>query len=305
MGRLQDRMEEDLTLLGLSDSTRRIYLLYCRKFAAFHWRSPEEMGVAEIRGFLLHQIQVDKVSLDAYRQMVAALKFLYKITLQRPGEVASIPFPRTRPPRLPNVLNEKELAALFAAVRNFKYRALLMCCYGAGLRISEACQLRVQDIDSQRMVLRVCYGKGDRQRLTLLSPHLLEMLRSYWLQHKPEDWLFPAATATGHVNTDRARRALHQARLEAGIKRRCTPHALRHSFATHLLDAGTDLVFIQALLGHRSLESTTRYTHVSIERISQAVSPLDRLPGLKDIVKPSDQAKTPKQTPTKPESGEA
>jgi integrase/recombinase XerD len=286
MGQLRDRMEEDLKLKGLSAATRRVYLLYSRRFVEFHRRSPREMGVAEIRSFLLHQLQVEKVSAETYRQMLAAVKFLYKVTLQRPTEVEGIPFPKKKPPRLPNVLNAKELVALFAAVHPFKYRTVLMCCYAAGLRISEACQLRVDDVDSQRMVLRVGHGKGDRQRLTLLSPRLLQMLRSYWRQDRPSDWLFPAATVTGHVSTDKVRRVLRQARLDAGLKRPCSPHTLRHSFATHLLDAGTDLVFIQTILGHGSIGTTTRYTHVSVERIGQVTSPLDHLPGLEDILQP-------------------
>jgi integrase/recombinase XerD len=287
MGQLRDRMEEDLKLKGLSAATRRVYLLYCRRFVEFHGRSPTAMGAAEIRGFLLHQLQVDKVSAETYRQMLAAVKFLYKVTLRRPAEVEGIPFPKKKPPRLRNVLNTKELVALFAAVSVFKYRTILMCCYAAGLRISEACQLRVQDIDSQRMVLRVCHGKGDRQRLTLLSPHLLQMLRTYWRLERPTDWLFPAATMTGYVSTDKVRKVLQKARQEAGLKRPCSPHTLRHSFATHLLDAGTDLVFIQTVLGHGSIGTTTLYTHVSIERIGQITSPLDHLPGLQDILTPS------------------
>jgi site-specific recombinase XerD len=278
MGQLHDRMEEDLKLRGLAPSTRRNYLLYGRKFAAFYMRSPEDLGEAEIRSFLMHQIQIAEVSYETYRQILAALKFLYTVTLQRPWEVDRIPFPRRKPRPLPIVLTPAELTALFAALRNPKYRALFMTCYGAGLRISEACQLQVADIDSNRMVLRVRQGKGCKERFTLLSPRLLHMLRSYWQIDRPAKWLFPGQRTNGHVTPDSARGAFRQAVLQAGLRARCTPHVLRHSFATHLLDAGTDLVLIQALLGHGSIRTTSRYTHVSLERLQRTVSPLEQLP---------------------------
>jgi integrase/recombinase XerD len=278
MGQLRDRMEEDLKLRGLSPSTRRIYLLYCRKFAAFYQRSPAELGEAEIRQFLLHHIQVEQLSYDSYRQILAALKFLYTVTLKRPWDVERIPFPRRRPRRLPQIPTDEQLAALFQVLRHPKYRALLMTCYAAGLRISEACQLRVEDIDSQRMVLRVRRGKGCKERYTLLSPRLLGVLRAYWRLEKPQVWLFPGSAADKPVCPDTPRQVFRQACAEVGLGPKCTPHTLRHAFATHLLDAGTDLVLIQALLGHGSIRTTSRYTHVSLGRIQATVSPLERLP---------------------------
>jgi site-specific recombinase XerD len=273
-------MEQDLILKGLAPSTRRNYLLYCRKFAAFYWRSPAEMGEEEIRHFLLHQIQVVQVSYDTYRQILAALKFLYTVTLQQPWTVIRLPFPKARPHPLPTLLNQQELVALFEAFRKPKYRALFMTCYAAGLRIKEACQLRVEDIDSSRMVLRVHYGKAGKQRCTVLSPRLLAVLRNYWQIAKPRPWLFPGQTATGHVSPDTARQVFRRACLTAHLDKKCSPHALRHSFATHLLDAGTDLVLIQALLGHSSIRTTSRYTHVSIARIQHVTSPVEQLPVL-------------------------
>ena len=271
MGQLHDRMEEDLRLKGYSPSTRR-------KFAAHYRRSPQELGEEEIRRFLLHQVQVDQLCYDSYRQVFAALKFLYTVTLGRPWDVERLPFPRYRQRPLPNVPHADDLTALFSALRSLKYRALLMTCYAAGLRISETCQLRVEDVDSRRMVLRVRQGKGAKQRYTVLSPRLLEMLRCYWRVEKPRDWLFPGATAAGHICADTVRQVFRRARDEAGLHRRLTPHSLRHAFATHLLDAGTDLVLIQALLGHRSIKTTSRYTHVSLRRIQTIVSPLEQLP---------------------------
>jgi site-specific recombinase XerD len=277
MGQLRDRMEQDLKLKGLSPATIRNYLLYARKFAAFFMRSPEELGAAEVRAFLLHQIEVEQLAYASYRQVYAALKFLYSVTLSRPGEVSRIPFPKRQSSALPKVLTVAELTAFFAAFRKAKYRALFMTCYAAGLRLGETCHLRIEDIDSKRMVLRVRAGKS-QERLTILSPRLLAVLRAYWRWAQPKEWLFPGATPTRPVALDTARGVFHRARAQAGLPPGYTPHSLRHSFATHLLDAGTDLVLIQHLLGHRSIHTTSRYTHVSLERLQRAPSPLDRLP---------------------------
>jgi integrase/recombinase XerD len=285
MGQLRDRMEQDLKLKGLSPATIRNYLLYCRKFAAFFMRSPEELGAAEVRAFLLHQIEVEQLAYGTYRQVYSALKFLYSVTLDRPGEVSRLPFPKRRPSSLPKVLTVDELTAFFAAIRKAKYRTLFMTCYAAGLRLGEVCRLQVTDIDSRRMVLHVL-GKGSKERLTILSPRLLEVLRGYWRLAKPTVWLFPGATPARPVALDTARDVFHRARVQAGLPTGYTPHSLRHSFATHLLDAGTDLVLIQNLLGHRSIHTTSRYTHVSLARIQQASSPLDRLPTLPAEGKP-------------------
>jgi len=278
MGQLRDRMEQDLKLKRVSPATIHNYLLYCRKFAAFFMRSPEELGAAEVRTFLLHQIEVEQLAYASYRQVYAALKFLYSVTLSRPEAVSRIPFPKRQPSSLPKTLTVEQLSAFFTAIRKPKYRALFMTCYAAGLRLSETCHLRVEDIDSQRMVLRVRNGKGGKERLTVLSPRLLEVLRAYWRLAKPKDWLFPGYPPTRPVTVDTARDVFHRAREKAGLPQGYTPHSLRHSFATHLLDAGTDLVLIQQLLGHASIRSTSRYTHVSVRRIQQTVSPLDRLP---------------------------
>jgi integrase/recombinase XerD len=278
MGRLHDRMAEDLRLRNFSPATRRNYLLYARKFVAFFMRSPEELGEPEIRQFLLHQLEVKCLSHSAYRQIYAALKFLYTVTLGRAWEVERLPRPRLRQRSLPVVLSADELAALFQAIRRLKYRALFMTCYGAGLRINEACHLRVADIDSKQMLVHVRHPKGGQERITLLSAKLLEVLRAYWQEEKPRLWLFPGATPDQPLSRDVARAALHKASLDAGLTKKCTPHTLRHCFASHLLDAGADLVVLQALLGHQSIKTTSRYTHISVQRIQKLVSPLDLLP---------------------------
>jgi integrase/recombinase XerD len=278
MGQLRDRMEQDLILKGFQPATRRNYLLYGRRLAAFYRRSPEELGEADIRGFLLHLLQVDGVAPSTYRQVLAALRFLYTVTLGRAWEVERIPFPKRPGRKLPHVLSGEQILALFKALRSPKYRAIVMICYAAGLRISEACQLRVADIDSQRMVLRV-RGKGDKERYTLLPPRLLHVLRVYWKLYRPTDLLFPGRTPAGHICPDTVRQVLAKAAAAAGLAK-CTPHTLRHSFATHLLDQETELVVIQALLGHQSIRTTTLYTHVSTAKIQKTQSPLERLPAL-------------------------
>jgi integrase/recombinase XerD len=280
MGQLRDRMEQDLKLRGLSPATRRNYLLYCRRFAAFFMRSPEELGAAEVRTFLLHQIEVEQLAYASYRQVYAALKFLYGVTLGRPEAVSYIPFPKSPPRRLPKVLTIAELSAFFTALRKPKYRALFMTCYAAGLRLGEVCRLRVPDIDSSRMVIHVRTAKGGKERLTVLSPRLLEVLRAYWRLAKPSDWLFAGARPDRPLALSTPRHVFHRACEAAGLPLGYTPHSLRHSFATHLLDAGTDLVLIQHLLGHASIRTTSRYTHVSLTRLQQAPNLLDRVPTL-------------------------
>ena len=277
MGQLRARMEQDLKLKGFSPATIRNYLLYCRKFAAFYMRSPEKLGETEVRSFLIHAIEVEQLAYSSYRQLYSALKFLYSVTLRRPEAVGRIPFPKRPPARLPKVLTATELTAFFTALDDAKYAAILMTCYAAGLRISEACGLRIEDIDSRRMVIRV-RGKGGKERLTVLSPRLLNVLRAYWQLQRSESWLFPGSRPGRPVISDSVRRAFHAACVKAGLPFGYTPHCLRHSFATHLLDAGTDLVLIQILLGHESIRTTSRYTHVSLDRIHKAQSPLDLLP---------------------------
>jgi integrase/recombinase XerD len=223
MGQLHDRMAEDLLLRNFSPATRRNYLLYARKFAAFFMRSPAEMGEPEIRQFLVHQLEVKRLAHASYRQIYAALKFLYTVTLGRAWEVEHLPYPRQRSRPLPVVLDVDELAALFQAIQSQKYRALFMACYAAGLRISEACHLRVEDIDSKQMLVHVRHAKGGKERITLLSAKLLEVLRDYWRKEKPRHWLFPGKTPDRPLSSDAARQALQQICLDAGLTKKCTP----------------------------------------------------------------------------------
>jgi site-specific recombinase XerD len=276
MGQLRDQMQADLTLTGYSAGTQRIYLYYARKYAAHFMRSPAEMGAAELRQFLLHLVQRG-IARGTFRQARAALRFLYMVTLNRPIEIEWLPPPRRHKP-LPVVLSGSEVERLFAAVRNLKYRTILMAMYGAGLRISEACRLRPEHIDSKRMVIHLRGAKGGVDRYTLLSPRLLLALRDYWRSSPPHNgWLFPGHTPAGHLSTSSVRGVFRQTVAELRFQKTVSPHVLRHSFATHLLESGTDVTVVQALLGHASLRTTQIYTHISVEHIARTTSPLDLL----------------------------
>lgn len=275
MGQLRERMLEDLKLSGYSPATAQVYLHYGKEFTKHFRRSPREMGEEEVRAFLLHLLDVRRLSHDSYRQCYAALKFLYRVTLKRPFEVESLPRPR-KIRRLPQVLSGTEVEALLRAFTQPKYRTLAMVMYAAGLRVSEACRLRVGDIDSPRMLLHVRQGKGGQDRTVMLSRRLLKNLRAYWKKERPRDYLFPAAR-TPSLNPSSVRQVVHRAGQKAGLRKRVYPHLLRHSFATHLVEMGVDVTVIQALLGHRHLAATTRYTQVSRRHIQRLQSPLDVL----------------------------
>jgi integrase/recombinase XerD len=276
VGQLRDRMEEDLKLGGYSASTRKIYLLYARQFAGFHRRSPAEMSEPEIRQYLLHLIEERQVSRQTFRQVRAGLKFLYSVTLRRPVEVEHLAIPR-RHKRLPEILSGTEVEALLAATRSLKYRGILMSMYAAGLRVSEACCLRPEDIDARRRLILVHAAKGGRDRYTLLSERLLVFLRDYWRRARPQQWLFPGQTRAGHTSPATVRRVFRQALATSGSTKQLTSHALRHSFATHLIESGVDVTVVQMLLGHASLRTTEVYTHISLEYLGSTRSPLDLL----------------------------
>ncbi|WP_428267937.1 tyrosine-type recombinase/integrase [Haliangium sp.] len=276
MGKLREQMEADLKIGGYSASTRKSYLRYARQYAAYHMRSPAEMGAEEVRRFLLHMVEEQQVSRATLQVVRAALVFLYRVTLNRPMEVGWVPVPR-RPKPLPVVLSGTEITALLGAIKSLKYRTLMSALYAAGLRISEGCRLQPSSIDSRRMIIYI-RGKGEKDRLTLLSTRLLKELRAYWRLARPEgEWLFPGRTGAGHVSPESVRQVFHKAVEAAGISKKVTVHTLRHSFATHLVETGTDVTVVQTLLGHTSPRTTRLYTHTSIEKLAQTRSPLDLL----------------------------
>jgi integrase/recombinase XerD len=277
MGAIREKMKADLDLRRFAETTKKEYLRRAQNFVAHFRRPPTELGPAEIRAFLAHLVQERKVGAATHHMYVAAIKFLYATTLGRPQVVASIPWPK-RPKTLPDVLTGGEVEHLFRQVKSIKHRTILMTGYGAGLRISEACSLRTADIDSQRMLIHVRGGKGAKDRYVMLSGRLLVALRTYWKAIRPQGpFLFPGAIPGHPISTGAVQRVLHKVVVHAGFKKRVTAHSLRHGFATHLLETGTDIRKIQQLLGHASIQTTARYTKVTERHIGQTKSPLDML----------------------------
>ena len=278
MERIRDRMHADLTLRRYSLATTEKYLWCAATFVAFFGVSPLRLGEAEIRCFLLDLVENKKLGAATHKTFVAAIKFLSGTTLGRPEMAVGIPWPKV-PRTLPDILSVEEVQRLLGAIESVKHRVVVMATYGAGLRITEACTLQIGDIDSARGLIHVRQGKGKRDRYVMLSPRLLCALRTYWKQVRPSGpALFPGQSPRGCVGPQAVRDALQVAVRKAQIAKHVTPHILRHSFATHLLEGGTDLRIIQVLLGHGSIRTTTRYTQVSAAHIGRTHSPLDRLP---------------------------
>jgi site-specific recombinase XerD len=269
-------MLEELQRRNYSSKTIRLYLRHVAEFAKHFHRSPDQLGAEDIRQYQLFLIQEKKLAWSSYNQIVCALRFFYAKTLKRAFLLEEIPFPRMEQ-RLPTILSPEEVARILTVPPHLKTRALLMTIYAAGLRRSEAAHLRVNDIDSARMTITVRQGKGQKDRLVMLSPVLLQILRQYWRHNKPKQWLFPGGNPDQPISDNDVFAVFHNAVRRAGITKKVSPHSLRHSFATHLLESGTDLRTIQILLGHRSLKTTARYLHVSQQHVRATASPLDSL----------------------------
>jgi len=278
MGKTRDAMLAELELRRYAESTKYKYLQCAKNFVAHYMRRAEELGEAEVRGYVLHLVREQKASPALQKSHVAAIRFLYMHTLRRPEVVHWLPWPRVPRP-VPVVLSGTETLALLEAVESPKYRAVIMCAYGAGLRVSEACALTPADIDSKRMLIHVRNGKRGRERYVMLGQRLLEALRIWWCVERParDEHLFSGVRPQSHVSRHTVRTVLKKAAVAAGVEKRVTPHILRHSFATHLLEAGTDIRVIQTLLGHASIRTTARYTHVSSAHVGRTKSPLDML----------------------------
>jgi site-specific recombinase XerD len=287
MGKLQEQMKTDLVLKGYSPHTIRQYLHCIRNFAKYFMRPPAEMGETEMRKFMLHLAQDRKVSAFTQSTHVNALKFLYRITLHRPEVVERLPHPK-RPKTLPQILTMQEVLRFFAAIKSAKYKALLGIIYGAGLRISEACALKPTDIDSQRMLIHIRRGKGNKDRYVLLGETMLTLLREYYqTARRKGDYLFPGQKPQNPLTTTSIRHVLKKVTAKAGLSKKITPHTLRHSFATHLLETGYDLRVVQTLLGHTSIQTTQRYTHVTDRLLSLTRSPLDLIQKIESPQPPS------------------
>lgn len=240
MGKLYDQMKMDLDLKNYSAKTTACYLACVRNFAVHFGRSPEKMGDDDIREYLHYLIKEKKSSQSVITQTYSALKFFYETTLERPWNPLKIPRAKMRK-RLPVVLSRQEVHSLFGATQNVKHRAILMTIYSGGLRLSEAAHLKVDDIDSQRMTIRVRQGKGNKDRYTLLGKLTLDILRVYWKAYRPVDWLFPSRTRQQSISRSSIQKTFKKALDKAGIRKAASVHTLRHSFATHLLEGGTDL----------------------------------------------------------------
>jgi integrase/recombinase XerD len=276
---LRKMMLEELQRRNYSEITTRKYLQYVTAFARHFGKPPDQLGPDELRSYQAYLLQERKVTPGTAVNCVAALRFFFIKTLKRPQFREFLPYPKDRR-RLPTVLSQEEVSALINAAGTLFRRTLLMTLYGTGMRRSELAHLKVGDIDSQRMIIRVVAGKGGKDRDLPLSPTLLETLREYWRWRKPRLYLFP--TRTRHrvdqpISDKTVWIACSEAAQRAGIRKRVTPHTLRHSWATHLLEAGTDLRTIQVLLGHGDLETTAQYLHLSQRHLQAVSNPLDGL----------------------------
>ena len=272
---LRRRMIEDMTIRKFAAKTQHDYLQRVKNFAAYLGRSPDTANFEDLRRYQL-QLAASGAGVPTLNQTISTLRFFFKITLGRPDIVERTAFVH-EPSKLPVVLSPEDVARLLDAAPSLKYRTALSVAYGAGLRASEVVALKVSDIDSQRMVIRVEQGKGRKDRYVMLSPHLLDLLRAWWKLARPQGWLFPGQNRLNPLTTRQLNRACHAAAHRAEIDKRVSLHTLRHSFATHLLEQNIDIRVIQVLLGHAKLDTTALYTRVATKTIQQVMSPLDRI----------------------------
>jgi len=274
---LRQRMLEDMGVRNLAENTQSAYLQQIIAYARHFHRRPEDLGPEEVRAYQVYLTKTRRLSPSSVSVATGALRFLYKVTLKRDWAVEDIPMPK-RPFRLPVILSPEEVMHFLDSIGNLMHRAILMTAYATGLRISEATHLKVTDIDSQRMMLRVDQGKARKDRYVMLSPRLLEELRAYWKAFRPTLWLFPGDLPGKPITRSAVEQACQKARRVSGFQKPITPHSLRHAFATHLLETGTDVRTIQLLLGHRSLATTSRYLKVATTTVCATISPFDLLP---------------------------
>ena len=278
MTALRQRMTEDMQVRNLAPHTQTAYLKEVTRFARYFGHSPRLLGEKEIRTYQLYLTNRKKLAPSSIAVTIAALRFLYKVTLKRDWNLKDvIPAPR-QPKKLPVVLSRDEVLHFLGSIKGLKHRTILTVCYAAGLRISEAVSLKPTAIDSRRMVIRVEQGKGRKDRTVMLSPKLLDLLRRYWKAERPKVWLFPGDLPGQPITAHTVAKACQGARGRSGISKRISPHSLRHAFAVHLLEAGTNLRTIQLLLGHRHLATTAGYLQIAASQVCATVSPLDLPP---------------------------
>ena len=277
MDTLREKMLAELQLRGITLRTQTAYLREIAKLENYFNRSPEELGEEEVKEYLVHMLEDRGLSSGTYKYYAAGIKFLYRTTLNRGEVVEKIKYPKAKI-KLPVVLDLSEVRTMLSVMENLKHRAVLTITYSAGLRVSETAHLKVTDIDSKRMMVRVRQGKGGKDRYTILSKTTLECLREYWRAYRPKDWLFEGQQEGSHICYTSIRNIFVEAKERAGITKPVGPHSLRHAFATHLIEAGTSLHHVQLLLGHKSPKTTTVYLHVSKMNLAQVSSPLDSIP---------------------------
>jgi integrase/recombinase XerD len=275
---LRLRMLEDMQIRNLAVNTQESYVQQVSLFARYFNQSPEQLGPEDIRTYQVYLTKEKKVATGSILIAISALRFLYKVTLKKEWTFADIiPAPK-KPQTLPVVLSPEEVLQFLACVASRKHRAILTTCYAAGLRVSEAIALTLPAIDSKRMVVRVEQGKGMKDRYVMLSPKLLEILRAWWRVERPEHWLFPGDLPSQHISRGAVEHECQKAHGICNISKPITPHSLRHAFAVHLLEQGTDVRTIQLLLGHRSLPTTAKYLRIATSKVCSTSSPLDLLP---------------------------
>ena len=278
MTSLRQRMIEDMQVRNLSKCTQESYVRQVSLFARHFKKSPELLGPEQIRAYQIYLMNEKKLAPISILVAISALRFLYGVTLKKDWSFKDIlPLPK-KPQTLPIVLSPEEVLQFLACVKSRKHRAILTVCYAAGLRISEAVALTAPAIDSQRMVLRVEQGKGQKDRYVMLSPKLLEILRDWWRVERPDHWLFPGDKPGWHITTNAVALQCRHVQRTCKISKPITPHSLRHAFAVHLLESGTDIRTIQLLLGHRSLATTAKYLRIATSKVCSTSSPLDLLP---------------------------
>lgn len=277
MAELKDKMKKDMELKNLSKRTINTYLQCVKNFVRYYGKSPEQMGDNEIRDFLYYLLKEKNSSQASINQHYSALKFFYQTTLGRDWDTLKIPRSR-RIKKLPVVLSKGEVREILSKVHDLKNLAILMTIYSGGLRLGEALNLKASDIDSQRMMIRVRQGKGNKDRYTLLGKKTLNVLRLYWKRYRPKDLLFPSLNRKGNpIHSSGVQKAFREALAKTTIRKKATVHTLRHSFATHLLEEGTEIPYIQNLLGHSDSRTTSIYLHVARKKILKVVSPIDLL----------------------------
>jgi integrase/recombinase XerD len=278
MTSLRQRMIEDMQVRNLSVHTQDSYVQQVSRFARHFNKSPELLGPEQIRAYQVHLTNEKKLATGSILIAISALRFLYKVTLKKSWSLEEvIPAPK-KPQKLPVVLSPEEVIQFLDCVTSRKHRVILTTCYAAGLRISEAVALTPPAIDSKRMVLRVEQGKGQKDRYVMLSPKLLEILRVWWRAERPEHWLFPGDRPGWHITRSAVEQECQKAHRICKISKPITPHSMRHAFAVHLLEQGTNVRTIQLLLGHRSLATTAKYLRIATSKVCSTSSPLDLLP---------------------------